>query len=622
MQAVVLMGGLGTRLGLVDRPKSMADVHGKPFFDYQLCLMKRWGIRRILFLIGYKGEAVRNHYGNGEAFGVDIRYSEDGCSLKGTGGALKRALPLLENDFFLLYGDSFMDIDYQEMLFHYMEVRQAGKKGLMAILHNRGRLDRSNVLYVPGQKLLYDKYHPSECMEYIDYGVSILSKEVLENSRAESFDLAELMGHLSEKGHLSGHVVQRRFYEIGSPQSLDEFRAYAKQRFFRENRAVFFDRDGVVNELVYCEETEQLDSPFRKEDFHYRKGILDTMRWLQQRGYLLFLVTNQPAAAKGTVPLQKIYALHAWLTEDLQKKGISLEFIQMCPHHPTGTPRTKEQFLVRSCNCRKPKSGLLADILSVYHIDREKSCMVGDSYTDVLAARDVGIPSVLWGTLKCDVCQKLEGIRPNWVITNIKEVKRIMGECEMSLKYIEDYLTETIDIAKKISRKEIGKSIQILQKTKQDGGRLFILGVGGSAANASHAVNDFRKIGGIETYAPTDNIAELTARTNDEGWETTFVEWLKTSKLGKKDAVMVFSVGGGSEATSLNIVNALKLAKDRGAGVISIVSRNGGYARKVSDSCILVPVVSERRITPHAEGWQGIVWHLMVNALKDVEVGK
>lgn len=183
--------------------------------------------------------------------------------------------------------------------------------------------------------------------------------------------------------------------------------------------------------------------------------------------------------------------------------------------------------------------------------------------------------------------------------------------------YVENYLKETKEIADTISKEEIVSAVKILQVVKQNEGRLFILGVGGSAANASHAVNDFRKIGGIETYAPTDNVSELTARTNDEGWETTFVEWLRTSHINGKDAVMVFSVGGGSETTSLNIVNGLRLGKERGAKVIAIVSRNGGYAKQVADACILVPVVAESRITPHAEGWQGVVWHLLVNAMKE-----
>lgn len=181
--------------------------------------------------------------------------------------------------------------------------------------------------------------------------------------------------------------------------------------------------------------------------------------------------------------------------------------------------------------------------------------------------------------------------------------------------YIDLYLKETTEIIEKLDREMIAKAVTILEQVKEEGGRLFILGVGGSAANASHAVNDFRKIGGIETYAPTDNVSELTARTNDEGWETTFAEWLKTSKLCEKDAIMVFSVGGGSETTSLNIVNALKLGQERGTKIISIVSRDGGYSGQVSDACVLVPVVSKERITPHAEGWQGVIWHLLVNAL-------
>ena len=181
--------------------------------------------------------------------------------------------------------------------------------------------------------------------------------------------------------------------------------------------------------------------------------------------------------------------------------------------------------------------------------------------------------------------------------------------------YIENYLKETEEIARSLPKDQIEKAVEILRKVKADEGRLFILGVGGSAANASHAVNDFRKIGGIETYAPTDNVSELTARTNDEGWDTTFTEWLKISHIRSKDAVMVLSVGGGNDHASPNIVAALKLAKERGAAVMSIVSRDGGYSKQVSDACVLIPVVDESRITPHAEGFQGIVWHLLVNAL-------
>ena len=147
------------------------------------------------------------------------------------------------------------------------------------------------------------------------------------------------------------------------------------------------------------------------------------------------------------------------------------------------------------------------------------------------------------------------------------------------------------------------------------GGRLFILGVGGSAANASHAVNDFRKIGGLECYAPTDNVSELTARTNDEGWASVFVEWLKGSRLNEKDALLIFSVGGGNveKNVSPNLVSALQLAKERGASVIGIVGRDGGYTAKVADVAIIIATVNPDNTTPHSEAFQAVVWHLFVS---------
>ncbi|MDR3049946.1 MAG: SIS domain-containing protein [Elusimicrobiota bacterium] len=181
--------------------------------------------------------------------------------------------------------------------------------------------------------------------------------------------------------------------------------------------------------------------------------------------------------------------------------------------------------------------------------------------------------------------------------------------------YIKQYLSETQKIVETIDKSEIEKEIKILDDLRKRQGRLFILGVGGSAANASHAVNDFRKIAGIETYAPTDNVAELTARTNDEGWNTVFYKWLETSRLNQNDCIMIFSVGGGSERASLNIKEAIDYAKKQGSKIIGIVSRDGGWTKQKADACVLIPVIANERITPHAEGWQGVVWHLLVNAL-------
>ena len=182
--------------------------------------------------------------------------------------------------------------------------------------------------------------------------------------------------------------------------------------------------------------------------------------------------------------------------------------------------------------------------------------------------------------------------------------------------FTRNYLNEVQEIAKQLDEEQILKAVDILANLQ---GRLFILGVGGSAANASHAVNDFRKIAGIEAYAPTDNVAELTARTNDDGWETVFSNWLKVSKLNSQDALLVLSVGGGSAMTSKNLVEAMQLAKTEKAKIISIVGRDGGYAGKLSDACILIPNVYPDHVTPLVESFQAVVWHLIVNhpKLKD-----
>lgn len=181
--------------------------------------------------------------------------------------------------------------------------------------------------------------------------------------------------------------------------------------------------------------------------------------------------------------------------------------------------------------------------------------------------------------------------------------------------YLKKYFEEVIKIANKIDLETLEAIVNTLGLLRTRGGRLFILGIGGSAANASHAVNDFRKLCGIETYAPTDNVSELTARTNDEGWDMVFVEWLRTSHLSEKDVVMVFSVGGGSieRNVSVNLIKALEEARKRGVIIIGIVGRDGGYTKKVGDYVLVIPVVEPQHVTPHTEAFQSVVWHCLVS---------
>jgi len=182
-------------------------------------------------------------------------------------------------------------------------------------------------------------------------------------------------------------------------------------------------------------------------------------------------------------------------------------------------------------------------------------------------------------------------------------------------EFTQQYLREAVRIAEQLDAAAIDGVVEALARTRAGGGRLFILGVGGSAANASHAVNDFRKLAGFEAYAPTDNVSELTARTNDEGWAGVFEAWLRGSRLRAEDCVLVFSVGGGNleNNVSPNLVLALRYARSVGAAIAAIVGRDGGYAAQVADACVIVPTVNPAHVTPHTEAFQAVVWHLLVS---------
>mgnify|MGYP001499442466 FL=1 len=183
------------------------------------------------------------------------------------------------------------------------------------------------------------------------------------------------------------------------------------------------------------------------------------------------------------------------------------------------------------------------------------------------------------------------------------------------MKFIDKYFRESKEIIDRLDKKQIRKMVDYLVNLRARNGRLFILGVGGGAGHASHAVNDFRKICGIESYAPTDNVSELTARVNDDGWDTAYVNWLKGSKLIENDMLFVFSVGGGNleKGISVNIVNSLQFAKEVGAKICGVVGRDGGYTARIADACVVIPPVNSETITPHTEGFQAVVWHLLVS---------
>lgn len=185
----------------------------------------------------------------------------------------------------------------------------------------------------------------------------------------------------------------------------------------------------------------------------------------------------------------------------------------------------------------------------------------------------------------------------------------------MSSSYTQNYLAQVIRITSQLDVDAIDRMVEMLVSLRTRGGRLFILGVGGGAGHASHAVNDFRKIAAIEAYTPTDNVSELTARINDDGWESVFANWLQTSRLSDNDMILVFSVGGGDLARGIspNLVRALEYGQQVGAGICGVVGRDGGYTAQVADACVIIPTVNAETVTPHTEAFQAVVWHLLVS---------
>ena len=226
----LLAGGMATRLRPITQsiPKALVELAGKPFIDHQLELLRRNGIRKVVMCLGYRGEMVEQHLGDGSILGMDLKYSYDGEKLMGTGGAIRRAAHLLGEVFWVMYGDSYMDIDYRAVL---ADFASRDSLGLMTVLRNDNQWDRSNVVFRDGQLIRYDKKAQSPEMNYIDYGVGLLRRAAVNRIPADRpYDLADLYAELSRQGQLAGHEVFTRFYEIGTPQSLEEARRYLEAK--------------------------------------------------------------------------------------------------------------------------------------------------------------------------------------------------------------------------------------------------------------------------------------------------------------------------------------------------------------------------------------------------------
>ena len=372
----ILAGGLATRLRpLTERiPKALVEVAGRPFVNWQLELLAAAGMKRVVFCVGYLGEMIEEHVGDGAQLGLEVMYSYDGLALMGTGGALRKALPLLGEEFLALYGDSYLPIDYAAVSEAFLK---SNKLGLMTVLKNEGRWDSCNVWMDAGQLRIYDKKACLPEMQHIDYGLIAFRAEVLSQRAAEAFDLAEVMRELIEKNEMSAFEVTERFYEIGSPAGIADLDAY----LLPQNRrpAIFFDRDGIINEVIMRDGAAC--SPRVASAFYFKSGICEAFQAAKDGGFLRIIVTNQPDVERGQIPRHEYEAMQTLVRKTLEPDGF-----EACEASSNADRR------------KKPNPGMLLDAAAQLGVDLKNSWIVGDTWKDVQAGRSAGVRSILLAT--------------------------------------------------------------------------------------------------------------------------------------------------------------------------------------------------------------------------------
>ncbi len=427
MQVVILAGGLGTRLRSVaaDIPKVLVPVAGRPFIEHQFALLRQAGFRRVLLSIGHLGDHVRAHVGDGSRWGMEVAYAEeDPARLLGTGGALVNALPLLEPSFLVMYGDSYLPVDYAAFARWFLA---SGRAGAMTVYRNEGKWDASNTRIADGRVVFYSKKAKPGEADYIDYGLSAFRREVIARYAAVTppLDLAVVMGDLVTQEAMGAYEVRERFYEVGKPEGWAELDALLS---VNGAPAVFVDRDGTLNEMVYDEVHGLLDSPRKPEQVVLLPGAGAFLKGLRELGYRIVVVTNQPGIAKGTLTVQDLEAVNARLADLLAEEGGRWDDLFYSPYHPKGGPWARPEY-VRDTACRKPAPGMLLEAAQKHELDVARSWMVGDGLVDVQAGRRAGCRTILLCKAKLQDIERFVSMKdtePDFLAGRLAEALQII----------------------------------------------------------------------------------------------------------------------------------------------------------------------------------------------------
>ena len=373
LPVAILAGGLATRLRPITEniPKALIEVRGEPFLAHQLRLLSQSGIERAVLCVGYLGERIQEYAGDGSRFGLHLDYSFDGPRLLGTAGAIRQALPLLGEAFFVLYGDSYLPCNYAAVEQAFLH---QGKPGLMTVFRNEGKWDGSNVEFSEGRILAYDKANRTPRMCHIDYGLGVFRATAFDTLPDGCHDLASVYLQLLQTGELAAFEVPERFYEVGSFQGIRDLEEFLRAGV---RRAVFLDRDGVLNEPVIRDARPY--PPAGLEELKLVPDAAGALDRLKAAGFLLIVVTNQPDVARGTQSRPTVEAIHAAI-----RKVLPIDEFYTCWHDDAD-----------ACLCRKPKPGLLMEAAAKHRIDLPASFLIGDRWRDIDAGSAAGCRTVL-----------------------------------------------------------------------------------------------------------------------------------------------------------------------------------------------------------------------------------
>lgn len=374
-QAIILAGGQGKRLRpmTTQTPKPMIPFWGKPFLEHLIELLKANGIEEVILLVGYLHEQIEEYFGNGERFGISIKYSYSPVE-SDTGTRLRNAYPFMDQTFLLCYGDNYWPLRSDELAEYY---KFMGGKALVTVYHNRDQSTKNNIQVEEGLVKTYDRTRKKKHLNGVDIGFFILNKHALDPLPVGNFSFEEvIVSRLIAQNELAGFVTEHKYYGLSNPERIP-----AIQEYFRPKKTVFLDRDGVINKRP--PKAEYISS---WREFVFLPRVKDALTLLYQKGYDIYVVTNQAGIARGTVTKKQVDDIHHHVIKELQKQGVTIADIAVCPHGWD-----------EGCFCRKPKPGLFFDLSYRYSINLYDSICIGDDPRDIQAGRAAGCKTILVG---------------------------------------------------------------------------------------------------------------------------------------------------------------------------------------------------------------------------------